>query len=111
MISGYDGMERIPELPRMNDYDEYVAGIADEAFKGLEITSITIPEGYETIGNQSFANDPVPLEITVPRSVISIGNDCFEGTDVVFYGYNGSYAEEYARSHKIKFLVIFEWDF
>ncbi len=111
LISGYDGIERIPELPRMNDYDEYVAGIADEAFKGLEITSITIPEGYETIGNQSFANDPVPLEITVPRSVISIGNDCFEGTDVVFYGYNGSYAEEYARSHKIKFLVIFEWDF
>ncbi len=111
LISGYDGMERIPELPRMNDYDEYVAGIADEAFKGLEITAVTIPEGYETIGNQSFANDPVQLEITVPRSVISIGNDCFEGTDVVFYGYNGSYAEEYARSHKIKFLVIFEWDF
>lgn len=110
LISQYEGIERVPELPRFNDYGEFVSGIADEAFRYAEISSITVPEGYETIGNLCFADNPVPMEITLPRSVVSIGDDCFEGSEVVIYGYNGSYAEEYARQHKIKFLVIFEWE-
>ena len=87
-----------------------VTGIADEAFEGIEISSIIIPEGYETIGNLSFANDPVPLEITIGRSVNEIADNCFSGTETVIHGYIGSYAEEYARQHKIKFLVILEWE-
>lgn len=110
LIGGYDGHDTEPELPRMNEYLEFVAGIADYAFNGKDIRTLTIPEGYETIGDFSFADDPSPLDITIPRSVTSIGNDCFAGSDVTIHGYSGSYAEEYARSHRIKFLVIHDWE-
>ena len=110
LLSGYNGKDRTPELPRLNEYGEFISGIADGTFNGSEISSITIPEGYETIGSLSFANDPLPLEITIGRSVIDIADNCFSGTDVIIHGYNKSYAEEYAREHKIKFLVILEWE-
>ena len=110
LIGGYDGHDSEPNLPRMNEYLEFVAGIADYAFRGKDIRLITIPEGYETIGDFSFADDPSPLEITIPRSVNSIGDECFSGSNVTIHGYSGSYAEEYARSHRIKFLIIHEWE-
>lgn len=110
LLAGYEGIDPAPEMPRYNEYGEFVTGIADEAFRGIEITSITIPEGYESIGELAFADDPVSLEITLPRSISSIGENCFENTTAVIYGYNGSYAEDYARKHKIKFLIIYEWE-
>lgn len=110
LVSGYEGHDPEPELPRMNEYLEFVTGIADDAFNGNDFRLIKIPEGYETIGNFSFANDPSPLEITIPRSVTGIGDDCFAGSDVTIHGYSGSFAEEYARSHRIKFLIIHEWE-
>ena len=110
LIAGYEGDETAPELPRNDEYGDMVQGIADSAFFGEDLTSISIPEGYESIGSKSFAENSVPMEISIPRSVTSIANDCFEGTEVTINGYNGSYAEEYARSHKIKFLIIYEWD-
>ena len=109
LVGDYSGFEQNPELPMFNDYNEPVSGIADEAFKGKDIVSLVIPDGYESIGENSFS-DISSLEITIPRSVTSIGEHCFEGSTVTIYGYNGSYAEEYARNHKIKFLVIFEWE-
>ncbi|MBQ6510072.1 MAG: leucine-rich repeat domain-containing protein [Flexilinea sp.] len=110
LISSYEGLERTPELPRFNEYGDFVTGIDDGAFRGNEISALSIPEGFETIGDFSFAEDPVPLEITIPRSITSIGDNCFEGTETVIYGYNKSYAEDYARMHKIKFLIIYEWE-
>ena len=110
LISEYNGADLTPDLPRVNEYGEFVTGIADEVFNGIEISSIEIPEGFESIGSLSFANDPLPLEITIARSVTNIADNCFSGSDVVIHGYNKSYAETYAREHKIKFLVILEWE-
>lgn len=110
LVSEYHGFEQTPELPMFSEYNEPVVGIADEAFLGDDISSITIPDGYEMIGDYSFSDIPSAFEITIPRSVSSIGENCFDGTEVTIYGYNGSYAEEYARNHKIKFLIIFEWE-
>jgi hypothetical protein len=110
MVAGYSGINTEPELPGTNEYNEIVTGIADDAFRSLNISSITIPDGYDMIGDYSFADNPSPMTITIPRSVLSIGDNCFDGTDVIIYGFNGSYAEEYARSHRIKFLIIYEWE-
>lgn len=110
LISGYDGYIPNPDMPRVNEYSEFVYGIADDAFNGVALEKIVIPEGYERIGNYSFANNPSALDITIPRSISFIGENCFEGSNVVIRGYNGSYAEEYARNHRIKFLVIHEWE-
>ena len=109
LVSAYSGIEQDPELPIFNEYNEHVTGIADEAFKNNDIISVTIPDGYETIGDYSFSDIP-SLEISIPRSVSFIGDHCFDGSNVTINGYNGSYAEEYARNHSIKFLVIFEWE-
>ncbi len=110
LVAGYNGFDENPELPMFSEYNEPVSGIADEAFKGNQITSVNIPEGYEIIGAYSFSDISSALEITLPRSVSYIDDHCFDGTEVTIHGYNGSYAEEYARNHKIKFLVIFEWE-
>ena len=110
LVSGYIGEDEIPELPRTNEFSEPVSGVAADAFRGKAIRSLIIPDGYTVLGDHSFADLQGPLEITLPRSVADISADCFENSDVTIYGYNDSYAEDYARSHKIKFLVIFEWE-
>lgn len=110
LIAAYDGTASDPELPRTNEYSEFVTGIADNAFSGKEIREIVIPEGYESIGKYSFANDPVSLDITIPRSVIEIGEKSFENTVVTIHGYSGSFAEEFAQKNHVKFLIIHEWE-
>ena len=111
LVAGYNGFDENPELPVLSEYNEPVTGIADEAFKGNQtIKSVSIPEGYKTIGAYSFSEFSSALEISLPRSLSYIDDHCFDGTEVIIHGYNGSYAEEYARNHKIKFLVIFEWE-
>ena len=103
-------MDQNPELPRTNEYGEAVTGISAEAFRGHELKSVIIPEGYDYIGDYAFADVQGPLEITLPRSISNISDNCFENSNVTIYGYNDSYAESYARNNKIKFLVIFEWE-
>jgi len=51
--------------------------IADAAFTGRDITSITIPAGVRYIGNNAFSNCYSLTSITIPASVTSIGYEAF----------------------------------
>lgn len=110
LLSEYKGDETDLILPAADGNGREVSGISEYAFYRKDLTSVQIPEGYETIGEFAFAESLPALDVTIPRSVQSIGERSFEDTEVTIHGYNGSYAENYARKHKIKFLVIFEWE-
>lgn len=57
------------EVTRLNDF----------LFEGAPLTSITLPDSLETIGNGTFAQCYVLDEITLPPSVQQIGREAFAG--------------------------------
>ena len=56
-----------------------VTGIKDRAFKGCDITSITIPNSVASIGDEAFYGCSNLTSITIPDSVTSIGDAAFSG--------------------------------
>lgn len=80
----------IPDSVTLLGYNYPVTGIKSRAFYGCsEITSITIPEGVATIGNQAFCGDSL-ASITIPSSVDSIGENAFSGCTITAVNYTGS---------------------
>ena len=101
---------------------------------GLE--SIKIPSKVKTIGGYAFANCSNIKEINLPEEVIeiernafencgnlkriilpenveSIGTDAFSGCNEEFtiYGYEGTYAQQYANENNIPFKLVDDEDF
>lgn len=61
--------------------DGSIKAIAPYAFDGCDgLTSVTIPEGVETIGRCAFENCSQLSEISLPESLRSIGYGAFYGT-------------------------------
>ena len=71
------------------------------------LTSIIIPDSVTSIGNKAFYGCTNLTSITIPKSVTSIGDYTFtDCNNLTIYGYKNSYAEEYAKTNNIKFVVI-----
>ncbi len=74
----YDGTPL--SLPSMTTYDGksyQVTGIGDNVFMDvLQLSSIVIPDGYETIGVSAFENSGL-VSITFPRTLTTIGDRAF----------------------------------
>lgn len=68
---------------------------------------LILPEGVTSIGDQAFAYCYGLTEITIPGSVTSIGDSAFKTCSsekaVVLMVESGSYAEQYAREHKLEY--------
>lgn len=71
------------------------------------LKSITIPEGLKKIERYAFCDCTSLTSITIPKSVKKIGRAAFDDCSNLFtiYGKKGSYAEKYAKKHKIKFAI------
>ena len=52
-------------------------GIADNAFYGQKLISVTIPNSLKSIGSSAFSGSKLQ-SITIPNSVTSIGSDAFK---------------------------------
>ena len=105
-----------------NQGDEYVAEkedagvfhlpaalqfIGEDAFKGTPAEEVILPETVQTIQSRAFAEMPRLEAITIPDSVLWIGDDIFAGDlNVTIYGNTGSKAEEYARENQIDFRTV-----
>ena len=78
---------------------------------GLE--SIKIPSKVKTIGMYAFEYCSNLKKIILPESVESIGVDAFSGCNKEFtiYGYEGTYAQQYANENNIPFKLVDDEDF
>ncbi len=96
-----------------NSVDEYAVkentkAISYLSFDCEELKNISIPEGVEVIGGAAFHFCPKLESVTIPSSVTYIGERLFnsENTTVTIYGYENSYAENYAKEYDINFVSI-----
>ena len=81
----------IPSIPGVDT-------IKDESFLWHSLWSITVPEGIKRIGNRAF--NRAAKNITLPNSVISMGECVFSG-DTVITCEPGSFAHYYAKKMRV----------
>lgn len=68
---------------------------------------ITIPDGVTNIVESAFSSCSRLTSITVPASVTYIGkNALYKCDNVTVYGYQGSFAESYAKEYNKPFVAI-----
>ena len=96
------GIETV-ELPNSL---ERIEGYAFYECEKLE--QIVIPVNVKEIENSAFYGCSKMRAAVIPRSVTRIGEDAFSGScsDFTIFGYSGSYAETYANSNNIPFVVL-----
>ena len=64
--------------------DSYnVIGIGNEVFYGKSLMSVTIPDGYTTIGKRAFYECYSLRSVKLPNSITSIGDDAFQNCNVL----------------------------
>jgi len=81
-----------------------LTAIEEEAFVGLPVQCVIIPDGTTSIGVQAFADCEALYKMIIPDSVTEIADDAFEGSDqVTICAPEGSYAQLYAEEHSFGF--------
>ena len=75
--------------------------IEEEAFAGIDATTVVIPEGTESIGSRAFADCDALRYIVIPDGLSNIAEDTFDGSLVIFVCSEGSSAAAYAENHGI----------
>lgn len=91
-----------------------VRGIGYRAFYwNSSLKSLTIKSGVRAVGEEAFTECEKLKSVTVPKSVTTIGARAFgvdyDGGKIKGFklrGYKGSAAQKYAKTYKVKFVVI-----
>jgi len=111
------------------DFPPGVTSIGSSAFLDCDwLTRVTVPGTVKTVGRQAFdycnllsvlifepgvqriediaiRNMPILWKVEIPPSVTYIGRDNFENCpDATIYGYEGSYAHQFATANGIPFV-------
>lgn len=100
---GGGGIVTVPE--QIDGYP--VVSIADGAFRGRDITAVTLPETVESIGWFAFAGCVSLESVWIPASVQSIAYAAFENcTHLTVLCPPDSYAAEWAASYGLTVLYV-----
>jgi len=84
-----------------------LTSIGDYAFYYTELSSITLPESLEKIGNNAFSICSSLVKIVIPASINSIGTSAFSYCScLAIFGTKGSVAEKYAKGNNIPFVDL-----
>ncbi len=84
-----------------------VIAIADNAFAGVALESVTLPATVTRLGWFSFAGCPNLRTVTLPASVEYIGYGAFDGCSrLTLYCAPGSYAARYAAAAAIPYEEV-----
>lgn len=83
---------------------EGVKSVGSSAFSGCTaLQNVTLPESLEEISAYAFADCTSLKRIEIPVNLGILGYGCFSGDDVVIAGYEGSAAEEFAKTYGYRF--------
>ena len=81
-------------------------------YQSPALTKIRIPNRVTQIGDRAFANCTKLTEVTLPAATTSISSSAFSyPARMTIYGYEGSYAQTFAASKKIKFVARTDVDY
>ena len=94
-INSYDGDEKNVIIP--SSIENYpVKEIGGNCFSNInKVESITVPDSVVAIGDFAFFGCPNLTKVVIPSSVKKIGAAINSGSHFTIYGESGSYAEEY----------------
>lgn len=94
-INSYDGDEKNVLIP--SSIENYpVKEIGGNCFtNNNNVESITVPDSVVAIGDFAFFGCPNLTKVVIPSSVKKIGAAINSGSHFTIYGESGSYAEEY----------------
>ena len=87
---------------------EAIRVIDEEAFSNTAAQIVVISSNCEEIGSRSFADCRNLEGIKIPASVTKIALDAFDGTDLIIYAPEGSYAEQFAIQKGISYAYTME---
>ena len=106
VITAYGGKHSILIIPEKLD-EYYVTGIDDSVFAGnTTLTTVSLPQTLKTLGWFAFSGCTSLKSATIPSSVTNIGYDAFAHcSKLTIYCERGSYAENFADSYGITFVV------
>ena len=109
-IVEYTGSEENVAIPD-NINGVSVTGIADKAFLGSKIKTVTIPDSVTSVGNQAFAYSPNLESATIKAMNISYGSDVFQEDKLLTKVFlrQGSTTESYVKSLSIATEYIGAW--
>ena len=108
--SAFAGCKNVKEI-KLPETLETIGYCAFVRCTGLE--SIKIPSKVKTIEQEAFWYCVSLKMIILPESVESIGTDAFYECNEEFtiYGYEGTYAQQYANENNIPFKLVDDEDF
>ncbi len=91
----------------LENFDFVVVGSALTQYTG-NAKIATVPSGVSSLGANSFKNKKSLCEVIIPAAVKTISSQAFAGCDssLTVCGYEGSYAEEYAKKNNFAFKSI-----
>ena len=78
-ITGYDITGGLDVIIPVTIGGAAVKGICESAFEALSLTSVSIPDSVDTIGDYAFASNDSLAAVTFGEGVKTIGKSAFEG--------------------------------
>lgn len=78
-VTSYDGKDKDVSIP-LDFEDKPIRNVAESAFKGSDIESVTMPDGMKTIDGFAFALCQKLNIVNIPEGVTTIGKNAFFGT-------------------------------
>ena len=86
--------------------------IEDEAFSDTAAEEVVFPDGLVYIGENAFSGARKLTDVYIPKSTKYIAESAFSATsNFLIHGIKGSYAEEWAKKHRVPFVDENIWKY